>query len=34
MTSIPDFTKIEFAQGPVAAIDATAAAWLTRKASR
>jgi methylmalonyl-CoA mutase len=29
MTSIPDFTKIEFAEAPVAAIDATAAPWLT-----
>src|SRR5271166_605186 len=29
MASIPDFTKVEFAQAPVAAPDATAAPWLT-----
>src|ERR1700738_3977806 len=29
MASIPDFTKVEFAQAPVAATEATAAPWLT-----
>jgi methylmalonyl-CoA mutase len=29
MASIPDFTKVAFAQAPVAPIDAAAAAWLT-----
>src|SRR5467141_1118973 len=29
MTSIPDFTRVEFAQAPIAAIGATAAPWLT-----
>src|SRR6266567_674715 len=34
MASIPDFTQVEFAEAPVAAIDATGAAWLTPEGIR
>src|SRR6266702_4138320 len=34
MASIPDFTQVEFAEAPVAAIDATGAAWLAPEGIR